>query len=112
MYIYEFTYIHLYIHTYGYIHIYTCIHICTYIHLYMYICINIYINICITLTITLTKCLLYMVSLFFNDTLSDDDDVYLEYYCGKWFHINYSCLHVLRKTHKLVQVGISNEHKK
>jgi hypothetical protein len=34
---------------------------------------------------------------------SDDDDVYLEYYSGKGFHINYSCLHVLRKTHELVQ---------
>jgi hypothetical protein len=30
----------------------------------------------------------------------DDDDVYLEYYSGKGFHINYSCLHVLRKTYK------------
>jgi hypothetical protein len=30
---------------------------------------------------------------------SDDGDVYLEYYSGKGFHINYSCLHVLRKTH-------------
>jgi hypothetical protein len=38
----------------------------------------------------------------------DDDDVYLEQYCGKGFHINYSCLFVLRKTHKLVQEGISN----
>jgi hypothetical protein len=26
-------------------------------------------------------------------------DVYLKYYSGKGFHINYSCLHVLRKTH-------------
>jgi hypothetical protein len=33
----------------------------------------------------------------------DDDDVYLEYYSGKGFLINYSCLHVLRKTHILVQ---------
>jgi hypothetical protein len=33
----------------------------------------------------------------------DGDDIYLEYYSGKRFHINYSCLHVLRKTHKLVQ---------
>jgi hypothetical protein len=33
----------------------------------------------------------------------DDDDVYLEYYSGKGFHMNYSCLHVLRKTRKLVQ---------
>jgi hypothetical protein len=33
----------------------------------------------------------------------NDDDVYLEYYSGKGFHINYSCLQVLRKTHKLVQ---------
>jgi hypothetical protein len=41
----------------------------------------------------------------------NDDDVYLEYYSGKGFHINYSCLHVLRKTHKLVQLGISNEQK-
>jgi hypothetical protein len=41
-----------------------------------------------------------------------DYDVYLEYYSGKGFHINYSCLHVLRKTHKLVQKGISSEHKK
>jgi hypothetical protein len=32
-----------------------------------------------------------------------DDDVYLEYYSGKWFHINYSFLRVLSKTHKLVQ---------
>jgi hypothetical protein len=32
-----------------------------------------------------------------------DDDVYLEYYIGEGFHINYSCLHILRKTHKLVQ---------
>jgi hypothetical protein len=32
-----------------------------------------------------------------------DDDVYLEYYSAKGFHINYSCLHVLRKTHKLIQ---------
>jgi hypothetical protein len=32
-----------------------------------------------------------------------DDDVYLEYYSGKGFHINYSCLHGLRKIHKLVQ---------
>jgi hypothetical protein len=36
-------------------------------------------------------------------TSPDDDDVYLEYYSGKGLHINYSCLHVLRKTHKLVQ---------
>jgi hypothetical protein len=42
----------------------------------------------------------------------DDDDVYLEYYSGEGFQINYSCLHVLRKTHRLVQKGISNEHKK
>jgi len=35
--------------------------------------------------------------------LTDDDDVFLEYYSGKGFHLNYSCLHVLRKTHKLVQ---------
>jgi hypothetical protein len=35
--------------------------------------------------------------------IPDDDDVYLEYYSGKRFHINYSCLHVLRKTHKIVQ---------
>jgi hypothetical protein len=41
-----------------------------------------------------------------------DDDVYSEYYTGKRFHINYSCLHVLRKTHKLIQSGISNEHKR
>jgi hypothetical protein len=41
-----------------------------------------------------------------------DDDVYLEYYSGKGFHMNYSCLHVLRRTHKLVQYGISNEYKK
>jgi hypothetical protein len=41
-----------------------------------------------------------------------DEDVYLEYYTGKGFHINYSCLQVLRKTHKLVIKGISNEHKK
>jgi hypothetical protein len=34
---------------------------------------------------------------------TNDDDVCLEYYSGKEFHINYSCLHVLRKTHKLVQ---------
>jgi hypothetical protein len=33
----------------------------------------------------------------------DHDDVYLEYYSEKGFHINYSCLHVLRKTYKLVQ---------
>jgi hypothetical protein len=33
----------------------------------------------------------------------DDDDVYLECYSGKGFHINYSCLYVLRNTHKLVQ---------
>jgi hypothetical protein len=33
----------------------------------------------------------------------DDDDVYLEYYSGKEFHINYSCIHVLGETHKLVQ---------
>jgi hypothetical protein len=39
----------------------------------------------------------------------DDDDVYLEYYNGKGFHINYSCLHVLRETKKLKQQGISNE---
>jgi hypothetical protein len=32
-----------------------------------------------------------------------DDNVYLEYYSGRGFHINHSCLHVLRKTHKLVQ---------
>jgi hypothetical protein len=37
------------------------------------------------------------------DDDGDDNDVYLEYYSGKGFHINYSCLHVLRKTHKLVQ---------
>jgi hypothetical protein len=41
---------------------------------------------------------------------TEDDDVYLEYYSGKGFHINYSSLHVLRKTHQLVQEGISNEH--
>jgi hypothetical protein len=35
--------------------------------------------------------------------LYDDDNVCLEFYSGKGFHINYSCLHVLRKTHKLVQ---------
>jgi hypothetical protein len=29
----------------------------------------------------------------------DDDGVYLEYYSGKGFHINYSRLYVLRKTH-------------
>jgi hypothetical protein len=34
---------------------------------------------------------------------SSDDDVYLEYYSAKGFHISYSCLHVLRKTHKLVE---------
>jgi hypothetical protein len=28
---------------------------------------------------------------------TDDDDVYLEYYIGIGFQINYSCLHVLRK---------------
>jgi aminoacyl tRNA synthase complex-interacting multifunctional protein 1 len=32
-----------------------------------------------------------------------DDDVFLEYYSGKGFHIKYSCLHVLRRTHKVVQ---------
>jgi hypothetical protein len=37
------------------------------------------------------------------DNYDDNDDVYLEYYAGKGFHINHSCLHVLRKTHKLVQ---------
>jgi hypothetical protein len=36
-----------------------------------------------------------------------DVDVYLEYYSGIGFHINYFCLHILRKTHKLVQCGIS-----
>jgi hypothetical protein len=41
---------------------------------------------------------------------TSDDDVYLEYYSGEGFHINYSCVHVLRKTHKLVQTkGISND---
>jgi hypothetical protein len=40
------------------------------------------------------------VGVSFHD--DDDDDVYLKYYSGKGFHINY-CLHVLRKTHKLVQ---------
>jgi hypothetical protein len=38
-----------------------------------------------------------------GDVALDDDDDYLEYYSEKGFHINYSCLHVLRKTHKLVQ---------
>jgi hypothetical protein len=33
----------------------------------------------------------------------DDGAVYLEYYSGKGLHINYSCLHVPRKTHKVVQ---------
>jgi hypothetical protein len=41
-----------------------------------------------------------------------DNDVSLEYYSGKGFHMNYSCLHVLRKTYKLVQQGTSYEHKK
>jgi hypothetical protein len=40
--------------------------------------------------------------------VDDDNVVYLEYYSGKEFHINYSCL----LTHKLVQWGIRNEHKK
>jgi hypothetical protein len=38
-----------------------------------------------------------------DDDDDDDDDVYLEYYSGRGFHINYSCLHVQRKTHKLDQ---------
>jgi hypothetical protein len=35
--------------------------------------------------------------------IPDDNDVYLKYYSGKGFHVNYSCLNFLRKTHKLVQ---------
>jgi hypothetical protein len=54
----------------------------------------------------------YMHLFFHDNHNNDDDDVCLEYYSGKGFHINYSCLHGLRKTHKLVQQGISNEHKK
>jgi hypothetical protein len=55
--------------------------------------------------------LFYMHPIYaFIYTYLYDDDGYLEYYSGKRFHINYSCLHVLRKTHKLVQQGISNEH--
>jgi hypothetical protein len=37
----------------------------------------------------------------------DDDDVYLEYYSGKGFHMKYSSLYVLRKTHKLVQICLN-----
>jgi hypothetical protein len=48
------------------------------------------------------KCYFYNWHLFPAKRISDDD-VYLEYYSRKGFHINYSCLHVLRKTHKLVQ---------
>jgi hypothetical protein len=40
----------------------------------------------------------YWTKLLFND-----DDVSLQYYSGKGFHINNSCLLVLRKTHKQVQ---------
>jgi hypothetical protein len=38
----------------------------------------------------------------YNTIVYDDDDVYLEYYGGR-FHINYSIYMSLRKTHKLVQ---------
>jgi hypothetical protein len=48
----------------------------------------------------------------YTDPADDDDDVYLKHYSGKGFHLKYSCLHVLRKTDKLVQDGKSNEHKK
>jgi hypothetical protein len=35
--------------------------------------------------------------------IHDDDDIYLEYYSEEGFHINYSCLYVLRKSYKLVE---------
>jgi hypothetical protein len=48
-----------------------------------------------------TRCC-YQVTAGSYDDVSYDD-FYLEYYSGKGFHINYSCLHVLCETHKLVQ---------
>jgi hypothetical protein len=43
------------------------------------------------------------IHIYIHIYITDDDDVYLECDSGKGFQINYSCLHVLRKTHKLVQ---------
>jgi hypothetical protein len=65
---------------------------------------NIYVHTFIYTYIYKIKEVVFDVSVKKNSSLyDDDDDVYLEYYSGKGFHINYSCLHVLRKTHKLVQ---------
>jgi hypothetical protein len=69
----------------------------------MYICMDTGMNLCIRYNIEnkILKQASYSPLAYL--IFADNDDVYLEYYSGKWFHINYSCLHVLHKTHKLVQ---------
>jgi hypothetical protein len=84
------------------INIYIFVYIHTHIHSYIhtFICIYIYNIHSIPDILPPDNNFFFIMSL--TSTCSDDD-VYLEYDSGKGFHINYSCLHVLRKTHKLVQ---------
>jgi hypothetical protein len=84
---------------YAWMHIYVLIHVCWYLNTYMNIEIYEYRYIYRCVSICIKVCM----DVYIYACIRDDDDVYLEYYSGKGFHINYSCLHVLRKTHKLVQ---------
>jgi hypothetical protein len=85
----------------AYIYIYICIHIHMYIYVYMYMYIYTHIQAEASLTdLTNNQRKLFI----YCRTKGNDDDVYLEYYSGKGFHINYTCLHVLRKTHRLVHL--------
>jgi hypothetical protein len=68
-----------------------------YIYIFKYLYIYIYINMYLYIPSAWQMANSYR---YYDD---DDDDVYFEYYSGKGFHINYSYLHVVCKTHKLIQ---------
>jgi hypothetical protein len=88
-------------HLHTYMTVFMCVYMCVHIYVHIYVCIHIYIY---TNILKPTHVYIYMqLSMYISIHIHDDDDIYLEYYSRKGFHINYSCLHVLRKTHKLVQ---------
>jgi hypothetical protein len=108
MYIYVFVHIHIKRHSVAELNE-IGVHVCMLLYVIYVLCVAVYV---------LYTCMLYMyyvckymcyiqrgaVRRHYVAGLNEiGDDVYLEYYIGKGFHINYSCLHFLRKTHKLVQ---------
>jgi hypothetical protein len=92
--------IHIYVYTCIYIYIY--IYICMHVYLEIHICRYLRIHVCQCIYMNTFKACIFQPAIPACNDVDDDDDVNLEHYIGKGFHINY-CRHVLRKTHKLVQ---------